>query len=141
MTFISHTLITTAGVQILHLQGYELYLAYIFGVLVDFDHIFKAHLYFSKNKFNKEKHYHWRTSLQEPVALLWILPLSIFINSTVPIIFFISHLSLDYLVSYNKLPFYPFSKYSTKGLFTNVSNITKEVLVMFIFSCINLLSL
>lgn len=141
MTFISHTLVTTAGVQIMHLQGYELYLAYIFGVLIDFDHIFKAHLYFSKNKFKKEKHYHWRTSLQEPVALLWIVPLSIFINSAVPIIFFISHLLLDYFVSYNKFPFYPFSNYSTKGLFIGVSDTIKEGLTTFIFLCINLLLL
>jgi len=141
MTFISHTLVTTAGVQILHLQGYEFYLAYIFGVLIDFDHILKAQLYFSKNKFNKEKHYHWRTSLQEPVALLWIIPLSIFINSMVPIIFFTSHLLLDYFVNYNKLPFYPFSKYSTKGLSTKVSNITKEALIISIFLCINLILL
>jgi len=132
MTFISHALVTTAGVQILHLQGYELYLAYMFGVLIDFDHILKTRLYFSKNKLKKEKHYHWRTSLQEPVALLWIIPLSIFINSIVPIIFFTTHLLLDYFVSYNKLPLYPFTKYSTKGLITNVSDRIKEILVIFI---------
>lgn len=141
MTFISHTLVTRAGVQILNLQGSDLFLAYIFGVLIDFDHIFKIRLYLKKNKFKKEKHCHWRTSLQEPIALLWIAPLSIFINSPVPIIFFISHLVLDYFISYNKFPFYPFSKYSTKGLFINVPDTIKEVLVISIFLCINLLLL
>lgn len=141
MTFISHTLVTTAGIQILNLQGWDLILAYIFGVLIDFDHIVKSPLYFEKNKFKKEKYYHWRTSLQEPVALLWIIPLSIFIRSPAPIIFFISHLILDYFISYNKLPLYPFSKCSTRGLFMNVSDTIKEVLVVIIFLCINLLLL
>jgi len=141
MTFISHALVVTAGVQALNLQGWDLILAYIFGLAIDFDHIVKVPLYFLKNKFKKEKYYHWRTSFQEPIALLWVIPLSIFINSSIPVIFFISHLVLDYFISYNKLPFYPFSKYSTKGLFINVSDTIKEVLVITIFLCINLILL
>lgn len=146
MTIATHILTTTIGAEVLHLNGPNLFLAYFFGVLVDIDHLIKIPLYFKKYNFNlvklikaqipNEKHYHWRTSLQEPVALLWILPFCFFINSFVPLYFFIIHLFFDYFVSYNKLPFYPFSNFSTKGFIANVSDKLKETLTIIAAICI-----
>jgi hypothetical protein len=140
MTILTHTLVTTVGVRYLHLSGNEALLAYIFGVVIDLDHFIKIPLYLKKHNFKirdilqkpfpKEKQYNWRTSLQEPVALLWIIPLSIFLKTPVPVIFFALHLLLDYLMSYQKLPFYPFSGFKIKGFFIGIPDKLKEVFIL-----------
>ena len=128
MTIVTHILTTTIGAEVLHLSGLNLFWAYCFGVLVDLDHLIKIPLYFKKHNFNlvkltkaripNEKYYHWRTSLQEPVALLWILPFCFFINSFVPFYFFMPHLFFDIklknknnakLITPNKIAKYKFT--------------------------------
>jgi len=127
MTIIPHLLLTTLGVQLLGLEGKDILLAYTFGYGIDLvDHPIKLPLYLAKNGTKNEKHYHWRTPLQEPIALLWIIPLSLYLRTFVPALFFISHFFLDYLVSYDKRPFYPFSMYTTKGILPQMSDTLKE---------------
>ncbi len=151
MTILSHILFTTSGVKIMELNGKELLLAYVFGVLIDLDHLVKLPLYLKKNNFKisnifkqslpRERYYNWRTSLQEPIALSWIIPIAIFLNSIIPIIFFLSHLFLDYLMNYRKSPFYPLSKFAIRGLSTSISNKTKEFIIIIISICLILLHL
>jgi len=66
------------GVQALRLRGGDAALAYVFGVGVDIDHAIKAPFYLRAVGAQRKLGYYWRTSLQEPVALLWILPLCLF---------------------------------------------------------------
>ena len=128
MTILPHLLLTTVGVQVLGLEGKDVVLAYTFGYGIDLvDHPIKLPLYLKKNGKKNEKHYHWRTPLQEPVALLWILPLSFYLGTYVPALFFMSHFLLDYMVSYEKRPFYPFSEYSTEGLLRKYGDTQKEI--------------
>ncbi|HXX65106.1 MAG TPA: hypothetical protein VEO56_15010, partial [Bacteroidota bacterium] len=138
MTIIPHLLLTTLGVQALHLHGADVVLAYAFGYGVDLvDHPIKLPLYLKKNGTKTEKHYHWRTPLQEPVALLWIAPLSVYLGSFVPVLFFLSHLLLDYMISYDKRPFFPFHSYTTKGILPNVSDGLKEWGVAIVVAALN----
>jgi hypothetical protein len=130
MTLVPHLLLTSLGVQALGLHGQDVALAYTFGYGIDLvDHPIKLPLYLKKNGRANEKHYHWRTPLQEPVALLWIIPLSVYLGTPVPALFFVSHVLLDYMVSYEKRPFYPFSTYSTEGILTRFSDTRKEIWV------------
>lgn len=129
MTILAHTIVSATGVSILGLHGSDVYLAYLFGVAPDLDHALKAPLYYKKHKLKKVRHYNWRTPLQEPTALLWIGLLSIFINTWVPVVFFTSHLIMDYLMSYPKQPFYPFSRFTTRGFLVNIPDWLKEVIV------------
>ncbi|HEV8537776.1 MAG TPA: hypothetical protein VGR15_02535 [Bacteroidota bacterium] len=130
MTILPHLLLTTVGVQAFGLKGEDIVLAYAFGYGIDLvDHPIKLPLYLRKNGKKNEKHYHWRTPLQEPVALMWIVPLSLYLGTWVPAVFFISHFALDYMVSYEKRPFYPFSTYTTEGILRKYSDTTKEILV------------
>lgn len=138
MTFLSHALVTTAGVQLLDLEGTNLILAYSFGTLVDFDHLLKLPLYFKKYKTRVKKHYNWRTPLQEPVTLLWILPLCVYLKSYVPAIFIIGHIMLDYLVDYPKHPFFPYNNFETKGFLTKIPQLYKELAVITLFLWINI---
>ena len=140
MTILPHLLLTTVGVQALGLEGKDIVLAYTFGYGIDLvDHPIKLPLYLRKNGRKNEKHYHWRTPLQEPIALMWIIPLSIYLGTYVPALFFISHFTLDYMVSYEKRPFYPFTTYTTEGMLRKYSDTAKEIWTCVICAAVSLL--
>ena len=133
MTIVTHILVTTVGVQALHLTGKERILAYVFGCCVDVDHIIKAP-YYLKAVGLKEKRlgYYWRSSLQEPVALLWVIPLSILLGTWVPVLFMSVHMAMDYSVRFEKMPFYPYSWWITRGWLIDVPDKVKEIVTLVI---------
>jgi len=126
VTIISHILATTLGAQALQLEGRELALAYAFGVGVDVDHAVKAPFYLKHVGLRDKRGYYWRSSLQEPVALLWIVPLCLFLGNVVPIVFFAIHVAMDYSVRFEKMPFYPYSAWVTRGWLTAIPDKVKE---------------
>ena len=138
MTIITHALATTLGVRVMKLTGSDAVLAYVFGVGVDIDHAIKAP-FFLKAGYRKERGYYWRTSLQEPVALLWIIPLCFFLGTWVPAVFFLIHLAMDYSVGYEKMPWYPYSPLVTQGFLVGISDKAKEAILIVILLCTNLL--
>ena len=129
MTIGTHVLATALGVQVLGLSGHERVLAYVFGVAVDLDHLIKAPYYYRAVGLANKKDYYWRSSLQEPVALLWIVPLCVFLGSVVPIIFFAIHVAMDYSVRFEKMPFYPYSPRVSRGWLTGIPDKAKEGVV------------
>jgi hypothetical protein len=138
MTIVTHVLATTLGVRAMKLTGSDAVLAYAFGVGVDIDHAIKAP-FFLRAGLRKERGYYWRTSLQEPVGLLWIIPLCFFLGTWVPALFFLIHLAMDYSVGYEKMPWYPYSPAVTQGFFVGVSDRTKEAVLIVVLLCLNLL--
>lgn len=136
LTIFTHVLVTTAGVKLLHLSGADVALAYGFGCAVDIDHLIKAPFYYRAIGLQDKRGYYWRSSLQEPVAFLWILPLCLFLGTWVPAIFFGLHLLLDYSVRYEKMPFYPYSKWVTRGWLTGPSDKLKEACVFTAALCL-----
>jgi len=138
MTIVTHALATTLGVRLLKLTGSDAVLAYVFGVGVDIDHAIKAP-FFWKAGLRRERGYYWRTSLQEPVALLWIVPLCFFLGTWVPALFFLIHLAMDYSVGYEKMPWYPYTPLVTQGFLVGVSDKMKEAILIVILLCTNLL--
>jgi hypothetical protein len=138
MTIVTHALATTLGVRVLKLTGSDAVLAYVFGVGVDIDHAIKLP-FFWRAGLRKERGYYWRTSLQEPVALLWIVPLCFFLGTWVPALFFLIHLAMDYSVGYEKMPWYPYSPLVTQGFLVGVSDKTKELILIVVLLCTNLL--
>jgi hypothetical protein len=139
VTIVTHVLATTLGVQALELRGGELALAYAFGVGVDADHVVKAPYYLRAVGLKNRRGYYWRSSLQEPVALLWILPLCLLLKTIVPALFFAAHIVLDYSVSYEKMPFYPYSAFVTRGWLAGISDKVKEGVVAAALLCLNLI--
>ncbi|MDP3725466.1 MAG: hypothetical protein Q8R20_03300 [Nanoarchaeota archaeon] len=164
MSILPHILVTTAGARVLGIEGNDLILAYIFGAALDLDHLIKIPLYRKKfknktyqvsegrpkliQKVEKKEHayevlgmgikryYTWRTPLQEPIALLWIIPLSLYLGSAIPVVFFLLHLFLDYLADYPKAPLFPFWGYSTTGPLTGSRIGLKEMAVNLISLCV-----
>lgn len=139
MTIVTHILATTLGVQALELRGQEAALAYAFGVGVDVDHAIKAPFYLRAVGLRDRRGYYWRSSLQEPVALLWIVPLSLFLGTLVPILFFAIHVAMDYSVSFEKMPLFPYSHYVTRGWLVQVPDKVKEGVLAVVLVCMNLL--
>jgi len=126
VTIVTHFLATTLGVQALGLEGQDKVLAYAFGMGVDVDHAVKAPFYLRAVGLRNKRGYYWRSSLQEPVALLWIIPLSMFLGTMLPILFFAIHIAMDYSVRFEKMPFYPYSSYVTRGWLVAVPDKVKE---------------
>ena len=138
MTIGTHFLATTLGVQMLGLTGQERVLAYTFGMAVDVDHIVKAPYYLRAEGLVNKKGYYWRSSLQEPVALLWILPLALFLHSWVPVIFFVVHVAMDYSVRFEKMPLNPYSGWVTRGWLTNIPDGLKEAVLAVVLLALNI---
>jgi hypothetical protein len=138
MTIVTHVLATTAVVQALQLRDPKhLLLAFLFGVAVDVDHALKAPFYLRAVGFRDKRGYYWRSSLQEPVAFLWILPLSLWLGSMVPVLCFAVHLLMDYSVGYEKMPFYPYSRFVTRGWLLSVSDQRKEMALAAVLVLVN----
>src|SRR5437667_12471258 len=126
MTVFTHFLATTLGVQAMGLEGRDRVLAYAFGMGVDIDHVVKAPFYLRAVGLRDKRGYYWRSSLQEPVALLWIVPLCVFLGSVVPLLFFAIHVAMDYSVSFEKMPFYPYSPLVTRGWLASIPDKGQE---------------
>ena len=138
MTTVTHVLVTALGVQALGLHGSDAALAYAFGVGVDIDHAFKAPCYLRAVGWKRQLGYYWRSSLQEPVALLWVAPLSWMLGTIVPVVFLAAHIALDYSVSFEKMPLYPYSPWVTRGWLLRIPDKVKEIIVFAVFACSNL---
>jgi len=137
VTIVTHVLATTLGVKLFHLHGRSVVLAYLFGVAVDIDHFIKLPYFLRSVGLRNKRGYYWRSSLQEPVALLWIIPLSIFLGTVVPVAFFIVHLAMDYAVRYEKMPWYPYSAVVTRGWLTRIPDAVKEGVLLVVLICSN----
>lgn len=138
MTIFTHVLATTLGVRLLGLHGRDALLAYGFGVGVDIDHLIKAPYYLRAVGLRNRRGYYWRSSLQEPVAFLWILPVCLMLRTLVPALFFAIHLAMDYTVGYEKMPWYPYSPQVTRGWITALSDGAKEGALATALVCSNL---
>jgi hypothetical protein len=139
LTIVTHIVATAVGVKVLGLHGQDALLAYAFGIGQDIDHAIKLPFYLRAVGLKNKRGYYWRSSLQEPVAFLWIVPLCIVLGTAVPALFFAIHLALDYSVGYEKMPFYPYSTYVTRGWFPRFSDRAKEITVLVTLACTSLL--
>jgi hypothetical protein len=137
MTIVTHFLATTLGAQALGLQGQDRVLAYAFGMGVDIDHAIKTPFYLRAVGLKDKRGYYWRSSLQEPVALLWIVPLCWLLGSLVPLLFFTIHVAMDYSVRFEKMPFYPYSAYVTRGWLVDVPDKVKEGVLFSVLLVLN----
>jgi hypothetical protein len=131
----THVLATTLGVKAMGLHGGDVALAFAFGCGIDIDHLLKLPFYLKSVGFKDRRGYYWRSSLQEPVALLWIVPLSIFLGTIVPVVFFVIHIAMDYSVRFEKMPFYPYTAYVTRGWLLGLSDNVKEGVLFVLLAC------
>jgi len=122
MTIATHAIATIGIGKFLGINSFsDWFLAFLFGVFVDLDHL----------KILRPKHINngdWRkfltrelpvrSFLQEPISLLWVVPLSLYLDNPIPMAAWAVHVFLDYLVDGAKRPFWPISSFALKeGIF------------------------
>lgn len=124
MIIFSHILATYLLGKILKLETKkDWFLAFGFGVGIDFLDVFHIvnmirGLFLGEIGRGKSGSHYYRSFIQEPVSLFWIVPLSLIVKTPLPLIFFILHFVLDYCCKYEKRPFWPLTKFSTNfGIF------------------------
>lgn len=117
MNIFSHVLVSFVLAKLMGLNSELTIIAIIFGVVPDFDHIFRVGEYYHENHLHLVKEWPWRTAFQEFTGLLWVIPMAFLLQTIVPVIFFLTHLLLDYTMTYEKKPFAPFSNFKVHGFF------------------------
>ncbi|MEK7158144.1 MAG: hypothetical protein AAB733_01030 [Patescibacteria group bacterium] len=142
MNIVAHAAATTLVARWLHLEGGDLLLAYVFGILPDLDHVAKVRAYrktFQQCLQEERKHdelhrrsslqrcrrlilrhlnnhdFVWRTWIQELTGLLVVFPVSFLLRSRVPLLFFLLHFLMDLVMAYPKRPFWPFASTTVRG--------------------------
>lgn len=128
MTFFSHILATFLLGKILKLKTRkQWFLAFLFGVGIDFldlPHIIVATKGFFQGEtgFGHGGQHYYRSFIQEPISLLWVIPLSFWFKSAIPVKFFILQFLMDFVCQFEKRPFWPISDFSTSwGLFPSAT--------------------
>jgi len=114
MTVFSHILATYFLGKIFKVKDIKTWiLLWGFGVLIDLDAVILRPL---QTLNPAEWYYHYdnprclRTFIQEPISLLWLLPLSYFVfKNFLPVLAFLLHLMMDYIEIKIKRPFWPAS--------------------------------
>jgi len=92
---------------LLDLDWNEWFAALLFGVALDIDHLFAAPGYIGRNGFgailaptwDDGSGAVWRSFLHYPVGVFVVMPLAIGWRLMLPLVFWASHLSIDYLQS------------------------------------------
>jgi hypothetical protein len=99
---------------VLNLDRDEWFVALLFGVLIDMDHLFAAPRYISDNglaailrpTWDDGSGHAWKSLFHYPVSFFVVAPLSIGWRYMIPLLFWSVHLGMDYLQT-------EFVKYST----------------------------
>ena len=122
MVVSTHALATIGLGRLMGLRtAYDWFLAFLFGVLVDLDHlkVFRPkHLNNGDWKRFLNRELPVRSFIQEPISIFWVVPLSFYLNNPVPMAAWAVHVFLDYLVDGAKKPFWPISNFTLKkGIF------------------------
>ncbi len=135
MIILTHTVITIGVGKFFGAKTlWDWFLAFLFGVLIDLDHL----------KIFRPKHLNngdWgkfltrelpiRSFLQEPIFIFFVVPLSFFLNNPLPMAAWAAHVFLDYLVDGAKKPLWPLSNLTfKKGIFPTRS--IWEILLIFV---------
>lgn len=126
MIVTTHAMATVAAGKILGIQGFQdWFLAFLFGVLVDLDHlkVFRPK-YLNNGDWKKffSRELPVRSLLQEPISFFWVVPLSFYLQTPIIMAAWSLHVFLDYLVDGVRRPFWPVSQLTLKeGILPNYS--------------------
>jgi len=121
MLFTTHAVATIGLGKLMGLKTVrDWFLAFLFGVLVDLDHIkIFQQKYLKDGGWRKffDRELPIRSFLQEPISIFWVVPLSFYLQTSIPMAVWGLHIFMDYLVDGVRKPFWPLSNFTlTKGM-------------------------
>ena len=105
MLSITHIVVTLLLIQIMNLDRNDAFVAMLFGVFIDLDHLFGLVNYTHVNGVASVFDFHtmlnpggsWKSILHAPIAAAVVVPLSFAFRLAVPLIFWSAHLLMDNL--------------------------------------------
>lgn len=103
MLAITHLVVTLLLIQIIVLDRNDAFVALLFGVLIDLDHLMGLKDYTDAHGLRALMNWdtlvdpggHWKSMLHNPVAIAIIGPLSVVSRLAIPLIFWGVHLMMD----------------------------------------------
>ncbi len=105
MLSITHFVVALLLVQLLNLDRNDAFVAMLFGVFIDVDHLFGLVKYTESNGIHAVFDLHkmmtpggqWKSLLHAPIAAAVVMPLSTAFRLAVPLLFWGVHLLMDYV--------------------------------------------
>jgi hypothetical protein len=97
MVLTTHIAVTTLAAKCLHLDGHELAIAYMFGVLVDLDHFYGVPKMVKERELSfKNTNFQHRLPIAHSVTFLPIVVIAcVELHNLIPLIFWLLHVGLD----------------------------------------------
>src|SRR5512136_1988632 len=103
MLSITHIIVSLLLIQVLSLDRNDAFVALLFGVFIDLDHLFGLKEYAQANGIASllnmhtivDPGGHWKSMMHNPVAIAVVGPLSIVSRLAIPLIFWGVHLAMD----------------------------------------------
>lgn len=104
MLAVTHIIVSLLLIQLLTLDRNDAFIALMFGVFIDLDHLFGLKGYVQSNGVSGLFDFHslmnpggqWKSLLHNPVALAVVGPLSIGWRWAIPFLFWAVHIGMDY---------------------------------------------
>jgi len=105
MLAVTHVVATLLLIELLHLDRLEAQVAFVFGVLIDLDHVFGAVQYARTNSWwtflDPEALYNadvtWKSLAHKPFAIAIIAPLAMGWRLLIPLLFWGVHVAMDFV--------------------------------------------
>jgi hypothetical protein len=105
MIVATHLIVSLLLIQFLHLDRNDAFIALLFGVFIDFDHLMGLGKYAKANGFRSVFDFHslmnpaghWKSMFHNPVALAFVGPLSVASRFAIPLIFWGVHMAMDFV--------------------------------------------
>jgi len=103
MLSITHIVVSLLLIQVLMLDRNDAFVALLFGVFIDLDHLFGLKDYTQANGLRSLFDFdhlvnpggHWKSLLHSPIAVAVVAPLSVASRLAVPLVFWGAHVCMD----------------------------------------------
>ncbi|OGS55227.1 MAG: hypothetical protein A3K60_04780 [Euryarchaeota archaeon RBG_19FT_COMBO_56_21] len=103
MIAVTHLVVSLLLIELMHLDRNDAFVALVFGVFIDLDHLFGLRDYVRANGVTAvfdlgdivNPGGHWKSLMHSPVAVMVVGPVSIASRLAVPLLFWGTHLLMD----------------------------------------------
>jgi len=103
MLALTHLIVALLLIQVLMLDRNDAFVALVFGVFIDLDHLFGLRDYAQTNGMKAVFDFdnilspggHWKSILHSPIALAMVGPLAFVSRLAIPVIFWGTHVAMD----------------------------------------------
>ena len=103
MIALTHLVVSLLLIELMHLDRNDAFVALVFGVFIDLDHLFGLRDYVQANGMKAVFSFddivnpggHWKSLMHSPIAVMVIGPVSIASRLAIPLLFWGAHVLMD----------------------------------------------